>query len=192
MEKRPRSNALAIVVTAIVTALLVMVTTGLLVYFWQQNVCLKKNANSSASSSNLSETDSDSLSSASTMPVTLNATEATTRTMTYPGDAPVDMTEQFLLYTLGTLPGAEINYTKAKELASKNLRAQWTSDDFIPLFYGIQEGPDTFDVISQTTIGDESVVLVDVKWGEMMLRWSFTLIYEDNSWKVDSFRNDAQ
>jgi len=190
MEEKPKSNVLPIVLTAIVTAIVVSVVSGLLVYLWQQNICLKKISNASSCSTGLS--DSDNLGGEADTPITLNAAEATTRTMTFEGDAPVDITEQFMLDTLGTLPGSEINYAKAKLLASKSLQAKWTSDSFIPLFYGIQDGPDTFEVISQTTTGDESIVLVDVKWGEMMLRWAFTLIYEDGGWKVDSFRNDAQ
>lgn len=190
MEERPKSNALAIVLTAIIASFVVSIVTGLLVYFWQQNVCLKKISDVSSCSTGLA--DDEDLGAEADVPVTLNATEATTRTMTFEGDAPVDITEQFMLYTLGTLPGAEINYTKAKQLASEALRAQWTSDDFVPQFYAIQDGPDTFEVISQTTTGNESTVLVDVKWGEMMLRWSFGLVYESGGWKVNSFRNDAQ
>lgn len=189
MEEKPKSNALVIVLTAIITAVIVSIVTALLIYLWQQNACLKRNSNSNADSTS---TSSNSASTNSSEPITLSAAEATTRTMTFEGDAPVDITEQFMLYTLGTLPGAEINYIKAKQLASSALRAEWTSDDFVPQFYGIQEGPDTFEVVSQTTTGDESVVLVDVKWGEMMLRWAFTLVYEDGSWKVNSIRDDAQ
>jgi hypothetical protein len=190
-----KNNCLVVIVTVLITFVLTAPGVGVGVYYWQKIACENKEAETSSDKSASTSTPTSDLpysDSATETPVTLYSNEATTRTMTFEGDAPVDITEQFMLATLGTLPGASINYTKAKQLSSANLLSQWTDDSFVPAFYGIQDGPDTFDIRTQTTTGDESYVTVEVLYGSSLYNWAFNLVYEGGGWKVDSFRNDGQ
>lgn len=187
---------IAILISALVTFIVTIAAVGGGVYYWQKSSCEREREaitglDNSSSDSSTNDDYSDYNNFEDEL-VTLNASEATTRTMTFDGDAPVDITEQFMLATLGTLPGADVDYDEAKELSSADLLSRWSGDYFVPQFYGIQNGPDTFEVKYQATRGDESIVRVDVLYGEMMQAWAFGLVYEGGSWKVDSFRNDAQ
>jgi hypothetical protein len=105
---------------------------------------------------------------------------------------PTEVTENFILATLGTVPSATIDYDKAKTYLSENQKSFFTDDSYVPMFYGIQEGPDSYKVISEYINGDTATVRIDAVYGEMMTAWAFTLIWEDGAWKIDSFRDDAQ
>ena len=48
---------------------------------------------------------------------------------------------EYMNYTLGSIPGSEIDYEKAKKLLTPNLKEQFTSSVFIPTSYCIQDGP---------------------------------------------------
>ena len=179
--KKLRGSATVIIVAVAVVVTAVVV--GVIVYLWQQNKALRNQTETSATISVTS------VAKTQTPPAT---TPATTRDMTVEGNSPTDVAEDFMMYTLGTLPGAKIDYTKAKQLASKNLLSQWTDDSFVPQFYQIQDGPTTYEMATQTINGDTATVKVEVRWGEMGLAWAFSLVRENGEWKVDSIRNDAQ
>jgi len=168
--------------------LTVVVTGGLVgggVYLWQQNRLLKELADLSKTATISNQ-----------VPVTATPfvvpSVTITRDMTTAGNSPTDNTENFLLCTLGTLPGATVDYDKAKNYLSANLLNQFLDDSFIPMFYGIQDGPDTYEMKSQSISGDTATVRVDVLYGEMMEAWAFVLIKENGEWKINEFRNDAQ
>jgi len=107
---RTSSAFVAIIVTAVITALAV----GTAVYFWQQNVCLKNSKSSSEATTT---------SPAASNTNAIATTPATTVDLTADGTSPSDVTKQFILYTLGTVPGAEISYDKAKTLVSRSSEA---------------------------------------------------------------------
>ncbi len=118
--------------------------------------------------------------------------DQSTQTEKEPAVAPTKVAENFILSTLGTVPNAEINYEEAKTYMSEELKAQFTEDTFIPEFYGIQQGPDGYEMKTETINGDTSSVKVDAKYGAMMQSWAFILVKEASEWKIDEFRNDAQ
>jgi len=174
MKLKCASTVVVVIITAIVTA----VIAGAIVYLWQQNICLKNTA-----------TTSETTPTTTTTPTPI---AQTTIDMTSTGTSPSDVTESFILSTLGTVPGAQINYEKAKKYISADLLAQWTDDSFIPTFYGIQDGPEAYEIKTQSISGDTASVKVDVTYGEMMTGWAFMLVKENGAWKIDEFRNDAQ
>ncbi len=109
-----------------------------------------------------------------------------------PSVSPTKVAENFVLSTLGTVPGAEIDYEKAKTYLSKKLEARFTEDTFVPEFYGIQQGPDSYEMKTENISSDTASVKVDVRYGDMVESWSFILVKEEGEWKIDEFKNDAQ
>ncbi len=106
--------------------------------------------------------------------------------------SPTNVTENFILATLGTVPGALINYDEAKTLLSEKLKAEFTQDTFIPEFYGIQQGPDSYEMKTETISNATASVKIDVKYGSMMEAWAFVLVKEAGEWKINELRKDAQ
>ena len=172
-----------IVITAIITFILTAVVVGGGVYLWQKAVCVVEKDDAAKKGTTTKVSDDSS--------TTIDDAE-TSYDMTVEGTSPTDNAENFFLATLGTLPGSVIDYDLAKTYMSASERAKFTDDSYIPLFYGIQEGPDTYEMKTQTINGNDATVKVDVLYGEMMEAWAFTLIWEDSAWKIDGFRNDAQ
>ena len=115
-----------------------------------------------------------------------------TQTEKEPAVAPTKVAENFILSTLGTVPGAKIDYEEAKTYMTEGLKAQFTENTFIPEFYGIQQGPDGYEMKTETINGDTASVKVDAKYGATMQSWAFILVKEASEWKIDEFRNDAQ
>ena len=109
-----------------------------------------------------------------------------------PSVSPTKVSENFILATLGSVPGAKIDYEKSKTYLSKNLKGQFTEDTFIPEFYGIQQGPDDYEMKTETINEDSASVKVEVKYGDMIGSWAFILVKENGEWKIDELRNDAQ
>jgi len=175
--KKLKGSATITIIAIVVAVILTAVLVGTIVYLWQQNERLKDQNGTSATV---------------TATAKKTSTPVTSRDLTVEGNSPTDVAENFIVYTLGTVPGAEIDYDKAKALASQNLLTQWTDDSFVPQFYGIQEGPDTYEMTTQTISGDTAVVKVEVRWGDMGLAWAFGLVKENGLWKIDSLRDDAQ
>ena len=183
-------TCLTILITAIITFVVTAVLAGGGVYLWQKAVCaFQKEALTSDSDSD-SDTSDDS--SDSTYSYSDDDMPVATRDMDTDGTSPTDNTENFIACTLGTVPGAVISYDLAKTYMSATQKSLFTDDSYIPEFYGIQEGPDTYEMKTQTINGDIATVRVDVLYGEMMEAWAFVLIWEDGAWKIDEFRNDAQ
>lgn len=120
------------------------------------------------------------------------AAKESTQTEKEPQVTPTKVAENFILATLGTVPGAKIDYEKAKTYLSKKLKTQFTQDTFVPEFYGIQQGPDGYEMKTESVNGDAASVKFDVKYGDTLESWSFLLVKEDGEWKIDEFHNDAQ
>lgn len=100
--------------------------------------------------------------------------------------------ENFMKYTLGTLPGAEVNYDKARAYLSDNMKAQYPGDNWVQKLYQIQDGPTSVKFISENPSEDSVVIRYDPSWGEMSLGWSFTLEKDNNVWFITGFSNIIQ
>lgn len=100
-------------------------------------------------------------------------------------ESPADVVEQYMRYTLGTLPDAALDYSFAKQLLTADLALQWTDDSFVPLSYGIQQGPDKVEINDESVGGNTATVKVSAYWGnEMGRKWTFTLTSLGTSWQI--------
>jgi len=109
-----------------------------------------------------------------------------------PAQMPQDVVGEFMNSTLGTLPGAEIDMDLAKSHMTSELKSYYTGDNWVPEFYGIQAGPDSFTTLSTYVVDDSATVKINVTFGDSGIAWAFVLKKIDNAWKIDEFRNDAQ
>lgn len=100
--------------------------------------------------------------------------------------------ENFMKYTLGTLPGAQLNDEKARAYLSDTMQAQYVGEGWVARFYGIQDGPTSIKFISENTAEEEVTVRYDPSWGEMSLGWAFILVKDNDKWFINGFRNDTQ
>jgi hypothetical protein len=93
--------------------------------------------------------------------------------------------EAFLKATLGTVPGAAIDYDRARSLMTTSYAAQFDSPAFVPATYGIQDGPTSYDFASEEIAGTTATVEVIGEWGgDPGRRWVFALNQEGGSWKI--------
>jgi len=166
MKKSKGSAGLIILIIVLVMITLAAIIFAL--YFWQRNVRLEAELNASKTS------------------------EQESSEVSQPVESPRQVVENFMKYTLGTLPDAEINYQLAKNYLTDSLKAQNSSESWVSQFYGIQDGPTSVKFISQNISGDSATLRYDPSWGEMSLGWAFSLTKIDNEWKISQFRNDAQ
>lgn len=109
-----------------------------------------------------------------------------------PDVLPQDVVDQFMKATLGTLPGAEVDYDKAKSYMTAELKSYYTGDYWVPEFYGIQQGPDSFVTTDVNVVDDSATVKVTPAYGDSDVSWAFILKKVDNEWKISEFKNDAQ
>ncbi|MFC1622057.1 hypothetical protein ACFL13_01595 [Patescibacteria group bacterium] len=104
--------------------------------------------------------------------------------------SPSDKVQTYLYATLGTLEGATIDYALAKTLLSKEMKGRWTDDSFIPLSYGIQQGPDSIRMGKETINGNTAEVVVDPFWGgELGTTWNFQLEMTNDQWLITEIVN---
>ena len=104
-----------------------------------------------------------------------------------PAEPPTTVVEAFLKATLGTVPGAAIDYDHARTLMTTSYAAQFDSPAFVPTTYGIQDGPTSYDIASEDIAGTTATVEVIGEWGrEPGRRWVFSLNQEGGSWKIAS------
>jgi hypothetical protein len=105
---------------------------------------------------------------------------------------PEAVVTSFLNATLGTLPEAEVDYDKAKELMSAEYVKQFTTPMFIPQAYGMQDGPSSVEITDQEILTDTAVVTALGRWGtENQMYWQFNLVKQAGQWKLD-FINPGQ
>ncbi len=98
---------------------------------------------------------------------------------------PQEVVEEFLLATLGTLPGARVDYDYARTLMTPAYAAEFLSSEFVPESYGIHDGPERHNYALETSGRGAARVLAIGYWGgEPGKRWEFDLIDMDGTWKV--------
>ena len=126
---------------------------------------------------------------------TATVTAAPTQTETLesePSESPKTVVGNFMNYTLGMSSTADINYDKARNLMTESFKAAHSGDGWVPLLYGIQDGPTSVEIVSQNIDNNNASVKVNAFWEDMGLGWAFNLTKENNKWLIDGFRNDAQ
>ena len=100
-------------------------------------------------------------------------------------DLPQETVMEYINYTLGTLPTAEVDYDKAKLLLDSELQVQFEDSMFVPVSYGIQDGPDKVEIISTDVDGDYAEVEVAGYWGESVGRnWLFLMDKFSGKWLI--------
>jgi len=107
-------------------------------------------------------------------------------TVAQPGKSSSEIVNDYMLFTLGTLPGAKVDYEQAKPLMSEEFRTQFVDTMFIPMTYGIQDGPEKIKIIKNYQEAGAELVDVQGYWGgEAGKVWTFRLIMEDGQLKID-------
>ncbi len=96
----------------------------------------------------------------------------------------------YIRFTLGSVPGTQVDYEMAKEYLTPDLRSQFTSPMFIPESYCIQDGPDDFRIESIMIDKENGLAKVVIKtkygqedWQEM---WEFDLVNQEENWKINN------
>ena len=97
--------------------------------------------------------------------------------------------EDYMKLTLGSIPGANVDYERAKQYLTPGLAAQFTTPMFIPASYCIQDGPTDVQVTTVTFNEEYNWVNVIVEgaygggWIEM---WDFTVVpVEGDNWMIN-------
>ena len=107
--------------------------------------------------------------------------------------APADVVEVFIYSTLGSLENSEIDYEKAKEFLSFELKQKFTDATFIPMIYCIQDGPDEIKIQKERLEANSVNIRVSARYGleetgEWKEMWEFVLIPDkenpDNDWLI--------
>lgn len=106
---------------------------------------------------------------------------------------PIEVVEIYMIHTLGTIPGAEIDYDKAKKYLTDGLKQQFTNPMFVPASYCIQDGPTDVKIISDGLNASSISVVVGALYGsEWLNMWEFFLvpddISEDNHWLIEEIK----
>ncbi len=173
--EQPKNNTTLIVIIAVV-AVIVIAAIILAAYFYGKS---KINSEVTATSSPT---------------VTKTATSTPTPTATEEAQmAPKKAVENFMNYSIGTLPSANLNFDAARTLLVANLQSQFSDDNtFAAQFYGYQDGPTSVEITGENINGSSASVTVNANWGEMGLGWAFSLIKVGNQWLISDFSNTAQ
>lgn len=104
-----------------------------------------------------------------------------------PSFSPEEVVTMYTRATLGRIAGSLIDYDLAKTLLGSEMKAQWTDDSFVPLSYGIQDGPDEIAMEEAIIKGNGNIATMNVNayWGgELQVVWNFTLELVNNEWKI--------
>lgn len=171
-QKKGSNSTLIIVIilAVIVIGLLVLGLVGCGVYYW-----LKKQTPTSTPTTTSVPSPTDTSSSASTTEI----------------DTPSAVVQKYMRLTLGTIPGAELDYEKAKDYLSAELKELFSDVTFVPVSYCIQQGPEDVKIISEDITSDEmeATIRVSAKWGENWQQpWEFLLIYGSGGWKIKQIK----
>jgi hypothetical protein len=78
---------------------------------------------------------------------------------------------------------------KARSHMTDRLKSLYSGEGWVPQFYGIQAGPDSYTKLSTNIVDDAATVKINVTFGESSLVWAFLLEKVGNVWKIDKFRN---
>ena len=99
--------------------------------------------------------------------------------------SPTAVVDAFVRATLGTVPGASVDYDRARALMTVGYAAAFDAPEFVPLTYGIQEGPTTYEIGAEEVSGSTATVLVLGYWGaDLGRQWRFALQEEAGLWRV--------
>lgn len=108
-----------------------------------------------------------------------------------PVTSPASVVDDFIKATLGSVPGAVIDYERARSLMTAAYAAQFDSPSFVPLTYGIQDGPEGVEIVSENVSGATATVVAQGTWGgEPGTPWAFTLQQKAGAWRIAAI--DAQ
>ncbi|MCK5015792.1 MAG: hypothetical protein KAS32_01870 [Candidatus Peribacteraceae bacterium] len=103
-------------------------------------------------------------------------------------DIVTDNVENYMKYTLGSIPRANIDYEQAKKLLTPDFAAQFTTPMFIPATYCIQDGPTDVQVTTVTFNEEYNWANVTVEGaykGGWMKMWDFTVVpVEGDDWMI--------
>ena len=120
-----------------------------------------------------------------TLPTPSPTVPAETAEPAVPALDPAEVVDAFIRATLGTVPGAVIDYDRARGLMTVAYAREFDSPDFVPLTYGIQEGPSSYGVAGADISGSRATVVVSGYWGADLGReWGFRLQQEDGLWRI--------
>ena len=101
--------------------------------------------------------------------------------------SPAAVVDEFVRVTLGTVPSAAVDYDRARVLMTAAYAAEFNSPEFVPLTYGIQQGPTSYEIAAEDLSGSTATVLVLGYWGaDLGRQWRFVLEEEAGLWRVTS------
>jgi len=96
-----------------------------------------------------------------------------------------DVVEDFVRATLDTVPGAAVDYDRARSLMTASYAREFDSPEFVAVAYGFQDGPTAYGIGGEELSGPTATVTVLGYWdGELGRRWAFALQEEDGAWKI--------
>jgi len=102
-----------------------------------------------------------------------------------------EVVELYMHFTLGSIPGASVDYDEAKKYLTDDLKAQFTNPMFVPTSYCMQDGPDDVRIASDDLGGGSIEVVVEGQyggtWQEM---WQFSLVPDkpNLSWLISEIK----
>ena len=107
--------------------------------------------------------------------------------------SPSEVVDEFILSTLGRLPGSAIDHDRARALMTVAYAADFQSPEFVPLTYGIQDGPTSYEIFSEEIGDSTATVLVLAYWGDDIGHtWRFDLEHEAGLWRVSDIQIGEQ
>ncbi len=99
--------------------------------------------------------------------------------------SPGEVVDEFVLSTLGTVPGAAVDHDRARALMTVAYAGQFQGPEFVPLTYGFQDGPTSYEIFSEEIGDSTATVLVLAYWGDDIGgTWRFDLQHEAGLWRV--------
>jgi len=101
-------------------------------------------------------------------------------------NSPKDVVKEYMDYTLGALPTADVDYDEAKKLLTLQYKKEFTDATFVPASYCIQDGPSKVKISDVDMSDDYATVRVKAEYGiEYINMWDFELELVGNEWKID-------
>lgn len=98
---------------------------------------------------------------------------------------PAEVVDAFVRATLGTVPGAAVDYDRARALMTAAYAAEFDSPDFVPRTYGIQDGPSNYDIVAEDVSATRGTIAVLGYWGgDPGSQWHFVLRQEAGQWRI--------
>jgi hypothetical protein len=103
--------------------------------------------------------------------------------------SPIEVVGFYLYSTLGSLEEVMVNYDKARQYLSPELRQEFTGSEFVPMSYCIQDGPDEVEIHEEQLVADSINVKVSALYdGELIEMWEFILTPDkenpNNNWLI--------